>query len=126
MRRALLLLVSVAAVLAVAGCGSSEEATTASHTTPQPTISKGHAEAVFRHAVEEVAKGGIVKVGRLGTIETTCDPEKGHWGCTGWFVAETGEYCITVAASVTNAGRVGKETYGKLPLGEPGTSECKL
>ena len=119
-------LVSVAAVLAVAGCARSEEATTASHTTPQPTLSKSRAEAVFRHAVEEVAKGGAIQVGRLGTIETNCEPENGHWGCTSWFVAETGEYCLTVGASVSNAGKVGKEHYGKLPLGEPGGPECKI
>jgi hypothetical protein len=111
---------------AVAGCGSAEEGTTASHTTPKPTLSKSRAETVFHHAVEEVAKGGLIKVGRLGTIETSCEPENGHWGCTSWFVAETGEYCLTVGAPVSNAGKVGKEHYGKLPLGEPGGSECKL
>lgn len=111
--------------MGLGGCASSEEATTASHTTPHPTLSKGRAEAVFHRAVEEVAKGGLIKVGRLGTVETHCEPEKGHWGCYGWFVAET-EYCISVSASVSNSRRVGKETYGKLPLGEPGGSECKL
>jgi hypothetical protein len=120
--------VLIVAILALglAGCASSEEATTANHTTPQPTLSRGHAEAVFRRTVNDVAKGGLVKVGRLGTVETTCEPEKGHWGCTGWFVGETDEYCVSVGAPVSNTGKVGKEHYGKLPLGEPGGSECKL
>jgi hypothetical protein len=109
----------------LSGCANNEEATTASHTVDRLTISKGHAEALFHRAVDAVARGGIIKVGRLDTVETTCEPEKGHWGCMGWFVAATGEYCVSVSASVTNMGRVGKESFGKLPLGEPGGFECK-
>lgn len=113
-------------LLALAGCASSEEeATTATRSEPKPTLSKAHAEAAFHRAVAEVAKGGLIRVGDESTIETACEPTHGRWGCHGWFVAETGPYCITVYATVNNAGRVGKETYGKLPLGEPGVSECR-
>jgi hypothetical protein len=126
MKRSALLAGLVLLALAVGGCASSEETTAASHSSvARPTISKGHAEAVFHRAVDEVAKGGAVKVGRLDTVETTCEPEKGQWGCTGWFVVVTSEYCVSVSATVTNAGRVGKESYGKLAVGEPGGAECQ-
>ena len=108
----------------LAGCaGSAEEA---HRPTPKLIPSKPSAEAVFRRAVEEAAKGGLIKVGRSSTIETSCEAAGTHWACNGWFVAETGEYCVSVYAAINSTGHVTGETYGKLPLGEPGGFECKV
>lgn len=115
------MLIALAALM-LGGCANTETASTAT-TAVRPVASKAHAEGAFRRAVTQVAEGGAIRVGRVGTIETSCEPDGVRWGCTGWFVVESREYCVTVGANVGI--HVGKETYGKIPIGKPGGFECE-
>lgn len=100
------------AALAIAGCGSQEEATTGAHTTAEATAQK-NAEAVF----ERDGVGYYIGILRPSTVRFSSPCQvatSGRWRCAGWglIAIEGGEgkpgECEFVEGDVTANGLAGE------------------
>jgi hypothetical protein len=120
--------VQIAVLLAVvlSGCANTESAsTTTAKRAIKPTVSKSHAEAVWRPYFREAANTGKSEA---EATETTCDDPVGHgWHCMGVAVIPAEQVCWVEEAEVSKQG-VRIKYSGNVELNPPGDPDgrCKL
>lgn len=129
-------IVVVAIIIVVVASGSSNSSnSTPSASSPAPTpastISKQQAEVTFRHRFAAFVGGegqqAVLEI-KPGSVEESCTSEGSGYKCTGVVVVPASEDCFYLEATITKPGHINpaKESTGRLPLGEPGVSECKI